>query len=49
MARRGLQFACLLLSLGVARLYASGPTGTITGTITDPSGAVDSAPSASRR
>ena len=38
MARRWLQLACLLTLLGASPLFASGPTGTIVGTITDPSG-----------
>jgi len=40
MARGWLQLACLLILLVASPLFASGPTGTITGTITDPSGAV---------
>jgi len=40
MASRRLQLASLLILLVASPLFASGPTGTITGTITDPSGAV---------
>ena len=40
MARRWLQLASLLILLVASPLVASGPTGTITGTVTDPSGAV---------
>ena len=40
MPSRSLQFAFLILLLFASPLLASGPTGTITGTITDPSGAV---------
>ena len=40
MASRWLQLAFLLILLVASPLFASGPTGTITGTITDPSGAV---------
>ncbi|MGB9072307.1 MAG: carboxypeptidase regulatory-like domain-containing protein [Terriglobales bacterium] len=40
MARRWLQLASLLILLFVSPVFASGPTGTITGTVTDPSGAV---------
>ena len=40
MASRWLQRAFLLMLLVASPLFASGPTGTITGTITDPSGAV---------
>ena len=40
MARQWLQLAFLLILLVASPLFASGPTGTITGTITDPSGAV---------
>jgi len=40
MARRRLQLASLLILLVASPLFASGPTGTITGTITDPTGAV---------
>jgi len=40
MARRWLQLASLLTIWIASPLFASGPTGTITGTITDPSGAV---------
>ncbi len=40
MASRWLQFAFLLILLVASPLFASGPTGTVTGTITDPSGAV---------
>ncbi len=40
MARRCLQLASLWMLLVSSSLFASGPTGTITGTITDPSGAV---------
>ncbi len=40
MPRRWLQFASVLILFVASPLYASGPTGTITGTVTDPSGAV---------
>jgi hypothetical protein len=40
MARRRLQLASLFVLLAASPLLASGPTGTITGTVTDPSGAV---------
>jgi hypothetical protein len=40
MARRWLQLASFLAFVVGLPLFASGPTGTITGTITDPSGAV---------
>ncbi len=40
MVLRRLQLVSLLIFLGASPLFASGPTGTITGTITDPSGAV---------
>jgi len=40
MVRQCVQLASLLTLLGASPLFASGPTGTITGTITDPSGAV---------
>ena len=40
MARRWLQLASVLIFLVASPLFASGPTGTITGTITDPTGAV---------
>ncbi len=40
MARRWLQALCLFTVLTASPLFASGPTGTITGTVTDPSGAV---------
>jgi len=40
MASRWLQLAFLLILLVASPLFASGPTGTITGTITAPSGAV---------
>jgi len=39
MDRRCLQLASLLILLVASPLFASGPTGTITGTVTDPSGA----------
>ena len=40
MGSRWLQLAFLQMLLAVSPLFASGPTGTITGTITDPTGAV---------
>ena len=40
MARRWLQLASVSIFLVASPLFASGPTGTITGTITDPTGAV---------
>lgn len=40
MVRQWVQLASLLTLLGASPLFASGPTGTSTGTITDPSGAV---------
>ena len=40
MTSRWLQLGFLLPLLGVSPLFASGPTGTITGTVTDRSGAV---------
>ncbi len=40
MARRCLQASCLLVLWMASPLFATSPTGTITGTITDPSGAV---------
>ncbi len=40
MARRSVVLAVLLMLLVCVPLFGSGPTGTITGTVTDPSGAV---------
>jgi hypothetical protein len=40
MARRWLQLASLFVIFFASPLFASGPTGTLTGTVTDPSGAV---------